>query len=179
MDSCKCCNEHHDKCNKPGTAPDRTKQYHPSMYEHMHCFKTFKEQKELECQIKKAKEKINNEKFTDFVARPNDEITDKTNDINKHLIGLVELKANKLTESTNFQNLIICPVTMCKQNFGITSILSHFLRDHKQHFSIDFQAVNEAQRVVLLFAENVLPFNETVCLGVLAYGGIDSRYASQ
>lgn len=70
---------------------------------------------------------------------------------------------------------INCPVTLCQQTIGITSMLSHFIRDHKENFrDIDGQC-----RSVLVINENSFPFNQVVSLGILAYGGVCSKYEFQ
>lgn len=67
-----------------------------------------------------------------------------------------------------------CPITECSQLVGITSVMRHFLRDHRTRIPVDFRECYEGERIGLRFTETMLKHNETVCLGVIAYGGIES-----
>lgn len=66
---------------------------------------------------------------------------------------------------------IKCPISKCSQLIGITSVMRHFLRDHRTKIPVDFHECYEGERIGLRFSESVLKHDETVCLGVLAYGG--------
>lgn len=67
-----------------------------------------------------------------------------------------------------------CPITRCAQLIGITSIMRHFLRDHKTRIPVNCLECYEGERVCLRFNESMLNHEETVCFGVLAYGGLES-----
>lgn len=69
---------------------------------------------------------------------------------------------------------IKCPISECAQLIGITSVMRHFLRDHRSRMPVNFIECYEGERVCLRFSESVLSHGETVCFGVLAYGGIES-----
>lgn len=69
---------------------------------------------------------------------------------------------------------IKCPITECVQLIGITSIMRHFLRDHRARIPVNFLECYDGERIGLSFNESVLSHGETVCFGVLAYGGIQS-----
>lgn len=69
---------------------------------------------------------------------------------------------------------IKCPISICSQLIGITSVMRHYLRDHRTRIPVDFHECYEGERIGLKFSENMLKHDETVCLGVLAYGGIES-----
>lgn len=66
---------------------------------------------------------------------------------------------------------IHCPVATCHQMIGVTSVLAHFLRDHKQTFDGDFREITADSRALLVFNEQYFRREQTSCLGVLAYAG--------
>lgn len=66
---------------------------------------------------------------------------------------------------------IKCPISECAQLIGITSIMRHFLRDHRTRIPVNFLECYDGERICLSFNESVLSHGETVCFGVLAYGG--------
>lgn len=66
-----------------------------------------------------------------------------------------------------------CPISRCSQLIGITSVMRHFLRDHRTKIPVDFHECYDGERIGLKFSEGMLKYKETVCLGVLAYGGIE------
>lgn len=69
---------------------------------------------------------------------------------------------------------IKCPISECSQLIGITSVMRHFLRDHRTKIPVDFHECYQDEQINLRFNESTLKYNETVCLGVLAYGGNES-----
>lgn len=69
---------------------------------------------------------------------------------------------------------IKCPISECSQLTGITSVMRHFLLDHRTRIPVNFLECYEGERVCLRFNESVLRHGETFCVGVLAYGGIES-----
>lgn len=69
---------------------------------------------------------------------------------------------------------IKCPISECAQLIGITSVMRHFIRDHRTRIPVNFTECYDGERVCLRFNESVLSHGETVCFGVLAYGGIES-----
>lgn len=64
-----------------------------------------------------------------------------------------------------------CPVGMCRRTIGVTSVLSHYLRDHSEDFGIQCQEIHSGKRSILIFDPTTLEFRDNICLGVLAYGG--------
>lgn len=69
---------------------------------------------------------------------------------------------------------IKCPISQCAQLIGITSVMRHFLRDHRTRIPVNFLECYEGERVCFRFKECMLSHGEIVCLGVLAYGGLES-----
>ncbi len=69
---------------------------------------------------------------------------------------------------------IKCPISKCAQLIGITSVMRHFLRDHRTRIPVNFLECYDGERVCLRFNENALNHGETVCFGTLAYGGNES-----
>lgn len=67
---------------------------------------------------------------------------------------------------------IKCPITQCSQLIGITSVMRHFLRDHRTRIPVDFYECYEGERINCRFNESRLSHGEIVCFGVLAYGGV-------
>uniref|UniRef100_A0A1A9VWH8 DUF4729 domain-containing protein n=1 Tax=Glossina austeni TaxID=7395 RepID=A0A1A9VWH8_GLOAU len=64
-----------------------------------------------------------------------------------------------------------CPITACNRTISITSVLSHYLRDHSEDFGVQCQEILSGKRAILIFEPGRLEFRENMCLGVLAYGG--------
>lgn len=71
---------------------------------------------------------------------------------------------------------IHCPVATCHQMIGVTSVLTHFLRDHQHSFDGDFREITADTQALLLVNEQSFKREETNCLGVLAYAGADSGF---
>lgn len=69
---------------------------------------------------------------------------------------------------------IKCPISECSQLIGITSVMRHFLRDHRTRIPVDFYECYEGERVNCKFNESRLSSGDIVCFGVLAYGGFKS-----
>lgn len=63
-----------------------------------------------------------------------------------------------------------CPVTKCGRTVGVTSVLSHYLRDHNEELVVQCQEIYSG-RSLLIFDPTQFEFRENICLGVLAYGG--------
>lgn len=190
-----------DICNVSGcncTAPKRHEYVPPTMYDYMADYSQFKKDKAIDRQIKLCKEKCINQnpKFTDFTIEPTDIDTMfdtlSTQDVAAYRAAfksgtgsVITIPSDKLdgyskeTKRTASLNSLLnisrspinCPVTLCKQTIGVTSILSHFLRDHKQTFPIDFKSTAGEDRSLFVFDQTIFTLNETICLGVLAYGG--------
>lgn len=182
-----------------GTGPPRKKFNQPTMYDHMESYCKFKRMKAHEEELQAAKEKciIQNSKFTNLTIEPSklDECLRnfstqnlvkfkmKSNESEefeyeaerRFLDEVARKNANSVDSLINIsRSPINCPVTACSQTIGITSVLSHFLRDHKQCFPVDFQDIDGNRRSVLIFDESIFNYNENICLGILAYGGKDS-----
>ncbi|XP_050331949.1 uncharacterized protein LOC126760394 [Bactrocera neohumeralis] len=68
-----------------------------------------------------------------------------------------------------------CPIGACGRTIGVTSVLSHYLRDHSEDFGVQCQEIYGGKRSVLIFDATTLDFRDNVCLGVLAYGGIKEK----
>lgn len=191
---CKTCNS--IECNCP--APKRNEYKPQTMYDYMPGYSQFKREKAMDQQIKLCKEQCINQnpKFTDFTIEPTeiDSIFDtlSTQDVaifrnafkmNRSAIssendrtGSLENNTAKRAASLNSllnisRSPINCPVTQCQQTVGVTSLLSHFLRDHKQTFPIDFKSTSGDNRSLLVFDQTIFKPHETICLGILAYGG--------
>lgn len=73
---------------------------------------------------------------------------------------------------------IHCPVSTCHQMIGVTSVLTHFLRDHKQSFDGDFREIMADTQALLLFNDEYFKREQTSCLGVLAYAGTDQGFVN-
>ncbi|XP_054731287.1 uncharacterized protein LOC129239647 [Anastrepha obliqua] len=68
-----------------------------------------------------------------------------------------------------------CPIGACGRTIGVTSVLSHYLRDHSEDFGVQCQEIYGGKRSVLIFDPTTLEFRDNVCLGVLAYGGTKEK----
>ncbi|XP_036318041.1 uncharacterized protein LOC118733002 [Rhagoletis pomonella] len=68
-----------------------------------------------------------------------------------------------------------CPIGACGRTIGVTSVLSHYLRDHSEDFGVQCQEIYGGKRSVLIFDPTNLEFRDNVCLGVLAYGGVKEK----
>lgn len=64
-----------------------------------------------------------------------------------------------------------CPVSACRQMIGVTTVLTHFLRDHRPTIGDDFQEVCADRRSLLVFYERFFERNDTAAVGVLVYAG--------
>lgn len=69
---------------------------------------------------------------------------------------------------------INCPVFPCNEMVGTTSVLSHFIQDHTQNMSVDFQDIDGTRRSILMFDENIFVHGEALCLGILCWSRLVS-----
>lgn len=65
-----------------------------------------------------------------------------------------------------------CPVAECRQMIGVTTVLTHFLRDHRPAIGEEFQEIGAEQRSLLVLHERYFARNaDTTAIGVLVYAG--------
>lgn len=185
-----------------GNASIRPSFNQPTMYDHLTSFSKFKEHKNLTQQLSsKHAEQLwkCNRKFTnlDIEVKKTDQYFDKFSkqDISKYCCELKDGRFAKKSDEIDdlwqapdtesktaiiLRTPVICPVSKCARTIGVTSVLSHFLRDHNEE-ELKVECINlyAGGRSILLFDRNMFPFGENVCLGVLAYGGIEKKLDSQ
>lgn len=182
-------------------APPRLPHEQPTMYDHLPVSQKFKEGKEKQEYIKARHEELLmfDDAFTNLHLDPSGDVFEEfsTQDIanfRQELRGAqqqtgtnpgfcepadVEEDAIQLKKPPSL--LIIsrapvqCPVSKCQQTFGVTSMLSHYLRDHNKELYIQYKEIFSGERLLLVFDPNNFNFRENICLGVLAYGGIDKE----
>ncbi|XP_055841794.1 uncharacterized protein LOC129908967 [Episyrphus balteatus] len=182
-----------------GNASIRPPFQQPTMYDHLSSFSKFKEEKILSKQLKTKEEDLLkfNKNFTNLeLDKKNDEILEKfsTQDIAKFRCNLKEGRFHQKMEKDEPEDLwkkqehevkaaaslttilrtpVICPVSKCGRTIGVTSVLSHFLRDHNEDLTVECMNLYAEGRSLLLFDWDKFNFGENVCLGVLSYGGVE------
>lgn len=69
-----------------------------------------------------------------------------------------------------------CPVAACRQMIGVTTVLTHFLRDHRPSIGEEFQEIGVDQRSLVVLHERFFALdNDTAVICVLVYAGTPSR----
>ncbi|XP_055915613.1 uncharacterized protein LOC129948557 [Eupeodes corollae] len=186
-----------------GNASVRPSFQQPTMYDHLSSFTKFKEDKALARKLRAKEDELLtfNKNFTSLeFDKTSGEILDKS-EIRKHRYNLKkEDRFHRLPEIVEPEKLwknqhddvkltnsltsisrtpISCPVSRCGSTIGVTSLLSHFMRDHNEDLTVEFMNLYTNGRAILLFERDMWNFGENVCLGILSYGGIENKKSSR
>uniref|UniRef100_A0A1I8PY28 DUF4729 domain-containing protein n=1 Tax=Stomoxys calcitrans TaxID=35570 RepID=A0A1I8PY28_STOCA len=152
-----------------GTAPNRPTFQQPTMYDHFANFQNFKQLKGrhqeelLKCQTP----------YGDAEQKLENAIENQHNDHTKGTKGETTTNLKSLQKKNSLwcisRSPINCPISACKCLLGVSSVLSHILRDH--HDEIKCQEIYLGNSCDLLFNPKDMIYGKNICLGVLAYGG--------
>lgn len=199
--SCKDCERL--QTDSTGSAPLRSSYQQPTKYDHYTNFQKFKQSKIEENYIKNRKDELTkfDSKFTDWKLDPGKieasfdhfstqdiarfrtqlrrydrSVVDGDPDANNNDIDpstrVVKKKVSLLTIS---RTPVQCPIAACERIIGVTSVLSHYLRDHNEEYGVQCEELYGGKRAVLIFNPICLDYGQNACMGVLAYGGVTGK----